>query len=529
MTLSSRTLGAVLSEHDNDYTELETRASMVTDRSRLFNADLRPLQPNGTAPLRTTVVIPAWNASDTILSCLTSLEQSSFNRQYQQLLEVVVIDDGSADDTWDLLVTSDLSLHLLLLRQEHSGQSRALNNGIAMSHGDLIVSCDADMILTEYALESMVRMYDFDTSLVVAGFRSEVNRLDPRINSGYLRQYGPPPIPTFVGDQRISFHALGHPDNMCVTSDHFKQYGHMRGLWMPNDIQCKDPWLLTDMVFGALFALHKKTYERIGGYDERLQGWGCADTLVTAKAIASGNKVVPLYSAAGFHVSHESRTPDKWSEYTRNRQLFKQHLAEQIVDEYPDYLRMPGRGIIEILSREPQGLAVDRRELSDVPHNHLGTDVPRHAVLFALGHYDDCLREIASAAPSLSNSATRVLEGRALLALGRAEEAEEIFAELSVGDSRGAHVLTYLAMARAASGRFRAAREALDGVLQGGYTDVDLAYWLAPTETHILRGDKYVAQGFLEVARRCYEVALAVDPANPIAATRWEECLGDSK
>lgn len=524
MTRISRTVGNALAEHDNDYTFLEHRASFSANSPHATHLNLQ-LENSNPYPIRTTIVIPAWNAQDTILSCLTAIENSSFNRKYQQHLEVVVIDDGSTDNTWELLLASRFSLNLLLIRQEHNGQSRALNNGIAMSHGEIIVSCDADMILCDYAVEAMVRMYDFDKNLIVVGFRTEVDLSDPRVGSDYLRLHGAPPISIFFGDQRIAFHVLGYPDNMCVATNHFKRFGYMRGLWMPNDVQCKDPWLLTDMVFGAFFALPKETYERIGGYDERLLGWGCADSLVGAKAIANGNKVVPLYSASGFHVSHDSRTSNKWEEYVRNRRMFKQILSEEIVGEHPNYLHTPRTGILDLIERNPQGSPPDYIGAQHSNNKHLGEDVSKYSALFALGRYNDCLYEIASNRSEPYNVATRELEGRALLALERLAEAESIFTEIHHIEPNNARVLTYLATARAAEGQFRAAREALDRIGPSGNTNLDLVYWLSSTETHILRGDKYATQGFYDIAQRCYETALVVDPTNMAAISRREECL----
>ena len=50
-----------------------------------------------------SVVIPAWDACETLEQCLIAIGQSSYNRKYSEQLEAVVVDNGSTDGTWDLL------------------------------------------------------------------------------------------------------------------------------------------------------------------------------------------------------------------------------------------------------------------------------------------------------------------------------------------------------------------------------------------------------------------------------------------
>ncbi|QBD77205.1 hypothetical protein EPA93_14835 [Ktedonosporobacter rubrisoli] len=59
-----------------------------------------------------------------------------------------------------------------------------------------------------------------------------------------------------------------------------------------------------------------------GGFDERFRGWGSEDTLMGAKAFALGNYIVPVYSAAGFHISHNDRSIHKTQEKEQNHRLY---------------------------------------------------------------------------------------------------------------------------------------------------------------------------------------------------------------
>ena len=109
--------------------------------------------------LSASVVIPAWNAGDTLEQCLIAIEQSTFNRKYQQQLEVVVVDDGSTDCTWKLLEQLRLNVRLKAVRQAQHSRSHTQNTGIAVAEGDVIICFDANMILMPFSIEEMVRRH----------------------------------------------------------------------------------------------------------------------------------------------------------------------------------------------------------------------------------------------------------------------------------------------------------------------------------------------------------------------------------
>lgn len=66
-----------------------------------------------------SVIIPAWNAEDTILPCLSAIEKGSYNIKYQDKLQVVVVDDGSTDRTWEIIKNLELQLNITAVRITH--------------------------------------------------------------------------------------------------------------------------------------------------------------------------------------------------------------------------------------------------------------------------------------------------------------------------------------------------------------------------------------------------------------------------
>ena len=85
--------------------------------------------------MRFSVIIPVYNKGPYIKKALESVMGQSFRD-----FELVVVDDGSADDSYAVAksVLDDSSIKYLLLRQENAGVSTARNNGVAASSGDYI-------------------------------------------------------------------------------------------------------------------------------------------------------------------------------------------------------------------------------------------------------------------------------------------------------------------------------------------------------------------------------------------------------
>lgn len=87
--------------------------------------------------MRCSLVIPAYNAKDTIATCLGSaLNQSLMRDEY----EVIVVDDGSIDNTSDIIERYPVKL----IRQQNQGPAVARNRGASEAVGDILVFTDSD-------------------------------------------------------------------------------------------------------------------------------------------------------------------------------------------------------------------------------------------------------------------------------------------------------------------------------------------------------------------------------------------------
>ena len=112
-----------------------------------------------------SVIIPAYNAARTILRCVNSVLEQSFKD-----VECIVIDDGSSDNTAEILGGIG-DERLRYIYKENGGVSSSRNRGLDEAKGEYICFMDADDYQSDQALSQLVsamRMNDVD--LVVAGF-----------------------------------------------------------------------------------------------------------------------------------------------------------------------------------------------------------------------------------------------------------------------------------------------------------------------------------------------------------------------
>lgn len=114
-----------------------------------------------------SVVIPTYNRAAYIERTVRSVLDQSY-----QPLELIVVDDGSTDDTASVLEQFAAAPGFVYHYQPNCGRSVARNNGAAMATGEWIMYLDSDDLLLPDALEKLSRKIagDPSTEFIVANF-----------------------------------------------------------------------------------------------------------------------------------------------------------------------------------------------------------------------------------------------------------------------------------------------------------------------------------------------------------------------
>ncbi|MBO5341834.1 MAG: glycosyltransferase family 2 protein [Lachnospiraceae bacterium] len=109
--------------------------------------------------IRLSIIIPAYNAENTILKCISSVVQIDFAEW-----EVWIIDDGSNDNTYEVCMNGIQDERIHVVRQENQGVSATRNKGMRLAQGEYIIFVDADDTIDIKNLSENLREMDLNKS-----------------------------------------------------------------------------------------------------------------------------------------------------------------------------------------------------------------------------------------------------------------------------------------------------------------------------------------------------------------------------
>ena len=114
---------------------------------------------------RVSVVVPMFNVAAYLDDCLQSLAQQSLGD-----VEVVMVDDGSTDDTVRLAEQwADRDARFRLVRQPNGGLGSARNTGVRNSSGEYLAFVDSDDVVPRDGLEALITALDKSGSDFASG------------------------------------------------------------------------------------------------------------------------------------------------------------------------------------------------------------------------------------------------------------------------------------------------------------------------------------------------------------------------
>jgi GT2 family glycosyltransferase len=227
-----------------------------------------------------SVVIPAFNAAETIAATIANVLG-----QGPEVLEVIVVDDGSTDGTpqiVDALIGATSRLRLVrCARDKKSCRSRARNRGARVARGAQILFLDSAWRLEPGLLEAAHALLDGKTALLVPfgrGGAGNENAVDSPL----------------IVDERWGYFAANQ--------------GNLQRL------AC--PWLLGWS--GAMF-VPRELFERVEGFDEEFLGWGAEDLDFAMRLHQAGAGFHALLSHCAFRAYGLAPTgPERLEQLGRN-------------------------------------------------------------------------------------------------------------------------------------------------------------------------------------------------------------------
>jgi glycosyltransferase involved in cell wall biosynthesis len=202
-----------------------------------------------------SVVIPTYNRKPILEKCLKALEnqQLAANSPIASY-EVVVVDDGSTDETVEWLRENPTFPHVRLFQQDHLGPAAARNLGVKAAKGDTIVFIDSDLVVTETFLQA-------HADKLIAGKQ--------KLGSDRLFTYG----------SVINTCNFDHP-----TAESFKITDYSRAYFATGNVAIDRRWL-----------------DQAGLFDTRFQLYGWEDLELGVRLKQLGLKLISCPEAVGYH------------------------------------------------------------------------------------------------------------------------------------------------------------------------------------------------------------------------------------
>ncbi len=112
-----------------------------------------------------TIIVPCWNEETTVSKTIHSLLDLDYPKDK---LKIMIVDDGSKDNTWEIIQKFKDNPQIELHRKENGGKYTALNYGISKLSTDLVGCLDADSYVDRNALNQIVTYFEDTETMAVA-------------------------------------------------------------------------------------------------------------------------------------------------------------------------------------------------------------------------------------------------------------------------------------------------------------------------------------------------------------------------
>ena len=121
-----------------------------------------------------SLIVPAFNEGPVIQAAMRSLLALDYPNY-----EIIVIDDGSTDDTYEkamVVARESTTLEVRVITKRNGGKADALNTGMALARGEFVLNMDGDTKLSANTLRVCIRHFENAKVGAVAGNVKVINR-----------------------------------------------------------------------------------------------------------------------------------------------------------------------------------------------------------------------------------------------------------------------------------------------------------------------------------------------------------------
>ena len=165
-----------------------------------------------------SIIIPTYNSKAFLLQCINSLEKQSYSDY-----EIIIVDDGSTDGTYNYIKNKKWKVKLRVFKQNRKGPAAARNLGAKHAKGEILAFTDADCIAPKKWLRNLIKAYKKFPEVVGVGgpLEPSKNNLVAKIEkfkNKYLHKMGNKII---IGKEEVP---VGFTNNMSYKANIFRKF-----------------------------------------------------------------------------------------------------------------------------------------------------------------------------------------------------------------------------------------------------------------------------------------------------------------
>lgn len=131
-----------------------------------------------------TVIIPCFNEEKVVNNAAKSVLSMNYPN-----IEILIVDDGSSDATFDVIALLEKKGKIRAIHQENAGKAAALNRAVSEAHGDYVLCMDADSVINPEAIEIGIKYFEHDAKVAAVAGSVEIGNVNNAITSFQKLEY----------------------------------------------------------------------------------------------------------------------------------------------------------------------------------------------------------------------------------------------------------------------------------------------------------------------------------------------------
>ncbi|APF25697.1 glycosyltransferase like 2 family protein [Clostridium sporogenes] len=234
---------------------------------------------------KVSIINPSYNRKNLLKLTLDSIINQTINNDD---FETIIIDDGSTDNSHDLIDEYSKKINIKYIYHFHSGAAKSRNIGILNSEGEICFFVDCGILLSQNALNRVIYAHKGNENIAVLGYLygfDEYSENTDKILNLNLNW----------SDVNSCIDIIKEIDLLDPREKMYSEFGENLNNWPA-------PWTIFWVGYSSI---SKKNLIEVGMFDESFVTWGGEDIDLGISLFKNNIKFVLDRKLCGIHYPHE--------------------------------------------------------------------------------------------------------------------------------------------------------------------------------------------------------------------------------